>query len=129
MKKRIGSIGAAIFLVLSLGVVAISPTLMAGSSTPPKEPPDIVGTITRIDNSSGYMRVLVEEDPLATAGSDKLWMTLDKSTQVFVADHSGTHNATAEVLKVGELVKAWSTGPIAESYPGQTGAKAIIVVS
>lgn len=115
--------------VLLLAFLAGGPATACrnGSSAPgvnraavPEEPPSIVGVITRIDGG----RVLIEEDPAQSSGSAKAVVRLLEVTRIL--DRDG-RKLSADSLRVGQRVRAWFTGPVAESYPVQTAAAAIVI--
>jgi hypothetical protein len=71
--------------------------------------------------------VLVEEDPQAASGSNKISFTVDDSTTLLI-ESSGAHDPLSFAdLAEGMAVDAWADGPIAESYPSQARAAAIVV--
>ena len=118
--------GAGVLLVALLaGVVAIA--CRNGSSAPgvnraavPEEPPSIVGVVTGIDGD----RVRIEENPTQSSGSAKAVVRLLSVTRILGRDGQ---NLRADSLRVGLRVRAWFTGPVAESYPVQTAAAAIVI--
>lgn len=93
----------------------------------------MVGIITRIDNGQFGMRILVEEnvkvkEPLEPGGK-KTWYTISEQSELFSQAGNNLLNVIREdELKKGQIVKAWSSGIMMTSYPGQTGAKRIIVL-
>ncbi len=84
------------------------------------EPPSIVGTITAIENG----RVQIDERPAARSGSAKAVVRLTPSTVILGPDKSAW---PVDSLRVGRQVRAWYSGPVAESYPVQTNAGIIQV--
>jgi hypothetical protein len=71
--------------------------------------------------------VLVEEDPSAASGDTKISFTVDRDT-LLLAERSGTHDPLSfGDLDTGMAVAAWADGAIAESYPAQARAAAIVV--
>ncbi len=84
------------------------------------EAPSIVGTITAIENG----RVRIDERPEDRSGSAKAVVRLTPNTVIL-----GPDKATWPVdsLRVGRQVRAWYSGPVAESYPVQTNAGIIQV--
>ena len=71
--------------------------------------------------------VLVEEDLDEEAGSQKDSVTVAKVTELFERRGRDPTRIRFDDLKVGQRAKAWYTGPVAESYPRQATAKAIVV--
>jgi len=86
----------------------------------PDEAPSIVGVITAIEGG----RVRIEEDPTQSSGSAKAVVRLSATTRI-----EGPNGAVwpADSLRVGQRARAWFAGPVAESYPVQTGAAAIAI--
>lgn len=73
--------------------------------------------------------VLVEQDAAAETGENKISFTIGRNTTLLV---ERPDNGTAEPLSFADLadgmsVAAWADGPIAESYPAQAMAAAIVV--
>ena len=66
--------------------------------------------------------VLIEAEPGVQHG-DKLSLTITRAT---VLDGAGVTRFAD--LEAGQKVRAWTTGPIAESYPGQGTARALRVI-
>jgi hypothetical protein len=117
------------FIMLVVGLVAsgVGSTCADRSSSPsttpmalPDEPPSIIGVITAIDAG----RVRIEEDPAQSFGSAKAVVRLNVMTRI-----EGPNGAVwpADSLRVGQRARAWFAGPVAESYPVQTGAAAIAI--
>jgi hypothetical protein len=71
--------------------------------------------------------VLVEEDPAAPSGSNKISFTVDSGTTLLI-ESSGEHDPlTFSDLADGMAVTGWADGPVMESYPAQARAAAIVV--
>lgn len=155
---RIVAAMAAVVLVLGGCSAAGGPPGGAMGSSPPKpdpprarEPdggrgplpdrrPDIAGVVTRAESGDGgtpTQQILVEEDPDAEcrrgpveAGCDKLYLALRPETGVFRGGGAGAvARADAAELREGRRVRAWHTGMVMESYPGRTGARAVVILS
>lgn len=101
-----------------------------------EEPPYITGHITEVNsNEEGEtQRILVEEDTTvhepADPGGEKIWFGLNDQTELLIRQDDGSlSESTIETLEVGQKVEGWTTGVIAESYPEQTTAKRIVVLS
>ncbi len=90
----------------------------------PTRAPDIAGTITY----AGPGTILVEERPNETAGSAKASVRIADATTVWRATGAGQERASAADLVPGRLVRVWFDGPIAETYPVQATARAIVIV-
>lgn len=71
--------------------------------------------------------VLVEQDPSSPSGDRKISFWVERSTALLVEGDSGYETVTFAELSDGTLVAAWATGPLAESYPEQGEALAIVI--
>lgn len=94
------------------------------SATLPSREPFVVGEITKIEGG----RVLVEADPTKQEGT-KCWFALVDGTVVAREQDGKAIKAEPGALKTGLRVKAWEDGAVLESYPCQTGAKAILITA
>ena len=74
------------------------------------EEADVVGRITALDGN----RVLVVGDPTEDGRPQAMWVTFPSSV--------------TDELRIGYRVKAWSSGMVDSSYPGQTGGVQLQVV-
>ena len=79
--------------------------------------PDVLGSI------------LVEEDPAQPYGSAKDSITLTIETRIFRQHGTDLQPATATELALGQTVRVWYTGPVAESYPRQARAGFVVIES
>jgi hypothetical protein len=71
--------------------------------------------------------VLVEEDPTASEGDNKISFTVDTDT-ILLSETSGSNVSLSFAdLAEGMTVTAWADGAVAESYPAQATAAAIVV--
>ena len=73
--------------------------------------------------------VLVEQDAASETGENKISFTIGRNTTLLMEIPD---NGTVEPLSFADLadgmsVAAWADGPIAESYPAQAMASAIVV--
>jgi hypothetical protein len=114
-----------LLIVLVAGGVGL--TCADDSSSPkmtretlPDDPPSIVGVITARDAN----RVQIEENPADTFGSAKAIVRITTATRI--VGPAGL-SWPADSLRAGQRVRAWFVGPLAESYPVQTGAAAIAI--
>jgi hypothetical protein len=89
----------------------------------PSEPATVVGTITRAQDNT----VMVEEQPGQDTGGRKIVFSLSPATKIVVRRGQDLHDITAAELSVGSRVEAWADGAIAESYPEQARAAALVV--
>ncbi|MGH8777204.1 MAG: hypothetical protein ACRDWI_19380 [Jiangellaceae bacterium] len=71
--------------------------------------------------------VLVEEEPSSISGDRKISFTVERDTTLLVERGVGYESVSFADLEEGQPVAAWSTGPIAESYPEQGEALAIVI--
>lgn len=110
--------------------------LLAGCWPFPAEPPGrdqtIVGVITEVDVGRTPMRILIEENPGVWNGpevaGEKIYFEVTGGTDVFVLKADGSwRRGSEEDLKVGASAKAWHTGGVRESYPGQAVAGEIAI--
>lgn len=106
-------------LVVFAGIVAAAFLMNRPAVSLPDSEPYIRGAITKIDGR----RVLVEEAPGEQRGN-KCWFALTDQTRLL---RSNSDRLSVADLTAGQQVRAWSRGPIKESYPCQTGAEAIAV--
>jgi hypothetical protein len=71
--------------------------------------------------------VLVEEDPSAVSGDNKISFTVGRDTAL-LTENSGSYGPLRfDDLVDGMAVSAWADGAIAESYPAQATAAAMVV--
>ncbi|MDP9019954.1 MAG: YobA family protein [Actinomycetota bacterium] len=86
-------------------------------------PPDVVGS------------VLVEEQPARPLGGprppegDKAVVTVDTGSRILREAVDGYADGGFDDLEVGQVVDVWFSGPVAESYPAQAGAAALVIVA
>lgn len=104
--------------------------VLAGCAQPtteiPNSQPSIAGRITHIDRSGdATARIRVEERPGEQSGSAKAVAAVTAETRVITGSGAADHNA----LVVGQWVRVWFTGPVAESYPVQARAATVVVDS
>jgi hypothetical protein len=109
-------------LAILLLLVACSRPEPEGPAALPSQPPYLHGAITAMDDAG----IRVEADPGAASGSDKAMLRLTPGTRILwrtgeVADRGD--------LRLGTVVSAWVTGPVAESYPVQATAATIVIES
>jgi Protein of unknown function (DUF3221) len=112
---------AGILLVLSaaaLGVAAPALAQSPGNS--------IRGEITSVSRSAEV--VLVEEDPSDESGSAKGEFAVDGETEILEQRDGDLAPVAFEELRVGQVVEATYSGPVAESYPTQGVAGRIVIL-
>jgi hypothetical protein len=99
-------------------VVAVA---VGGCVASPLGEPSLTGLIT----NAGGDRILVEENPQDTAGSAKAAVRISEQTEIL---YSSGARASRNDLRVGERVRVWFTGPVAQSYPVQATAERIEIL-
>lgn len=98
----------------------------------PSTPAGIAGRITSVVPNGHFSgRVLVEFDPISPNAGPKAIVTVDGATDIFVVKSGVTtaYENTGEFrsLAVGQWVRVWFRGAVAESYPVQgTGATVVV---
>jgi hypothetical protein len=80
-------------------------------------------------NSPILGTVLVEEDPGSASGDLKISFTVESGTAVLVERGGDYAAGTFADLAAGASVRAWSVGPLMESYPMQTTAATIVIAA
>ena len=97
---------------------------------PPDRDADIDGIVT--DWATGQRAgMLVEENPDETYGSRKIHFGVTPETQLlrWNDDAGGYGTIERSDIREGDRVRAWSRGPIAESYPEQATAHTIVLLN
>jgi hypothetical protein len=111
-------------LVIALLALACS---SATTQELPKMPASISGQITSVNRAGEKIgSIRVEAQPGDSAGSDKAVARIGQGTPVF---GPGGAAADFDALKVGQWVRVWFTGPVAQSYPVQATASAVAIDS
>lgn len=113
----------------ALAAVSLVVIVSGCAQSAPKTPPSIRGVVTEPATGGGTQggAVLVvwsEELGVQKAEFDAAAIRLAKGGVVIV----DRKKSTLDALERGDLVRAWFTGPVAESYPVQAGASRIEVV-
>ena len=93
--------------VAVLGVILAAPALAEPSGN------SIRGDITDVSRSAKV--ILVEEDPSDEWGSDKGEFAVDDETEILEERDGDLAPVAFEALRVGQMVEATYTGPVAES--------------
>lgn len=95
--------------------------------------PTIQGTITKVTPQvpPGDIqgRVLVEEQPDQANAGQKIVFTVTANTELLRRSGGGDQRIVLTELHVGDIVQAWATGPLAESFPAQATASSILVTA
>ena len=113
-----------VWLWLVLWVAALGMAGMAGPALAQSPENRVRGEITEVSRSAEV--VLVEEDPSDESGSAKGEFAVDDETEIL--DQRGGGPAAFEDLRVGQLVEATYSGPVAESYPTRGVAGRIVIL-
>ena len=107
-----------VFSVAALG--------MAGPALAQSPENSVRGEITEVSRSAEV--VLVEEDPSDESGSAKGEFAVDDETEILEQQDGDLAPVAFEELRVGQLVEATYSGPVAESYPTQGVAGRIVIL-
>lgn len=91
------------------------------AATVPNTSPSITGTVTAIGRG-GTLRI--EANPREESGSAKAQVRVRDG--VAILERSGI-TRRFEDIRQGQIVSAWFTGPVAESYPVQATASVIVI--
>src|ERR671921_2927791 len=86
----------------------------------------IRGEVTEVSRSAEV--VLVEEDPSDESGSAKGEFAVDGETEILEQRDGDLAPVAFEELRVGQMVEATYSGPVAESYPTQGVAGRIVIL-
>jgi beta-N-acetylhexosaminidase len=119
-------LAAVLLLAAACGPGAVTPA-------PPAEiKMDIRGTITQIELASGGSSELgtirIEGAVEPDTGYDKAVVTVTADTRIWEQSGQDRREVGFEALQVGQRVEARFAGPVAESYPVQTGASEIVIL-
>lgn len=130
MDTRLASLPGRLTLMVfaALAVVALGSLLTACSPVPPDIEPTIRGVITQItpgDDGTGTVLIVWHDSLGEVYELDSLSATIGEGSDVF--DQEGNIIGFTD-LQVRDVVDAWVTGPIAESYPPQGTADAVRVI-
>jgi hypothetical protein len=79
-----------------------------------------MGTVTSVS----VRGLRVEVNPGESSGSPKAQVTIPEGTPV--TDRSGRMYDPGSI-RLGSIVSVWFTGPVAESYPVQARARAVVL--
>jgi Protein of unknown function (DUF3221) len=114
--------------VKKLFLLAVSLAMLPATAVPAlaqTEPgSEVQGTITSISGSA----MLVEDNPADESGSAKGYFTVTGETSILRRLGDLQVPASFEDLRVGQMVIALYTGPVAESYPTQGTAGSIVIL-
>ncbi|SDD14168.1 hypothetical protein SAMN02799630_02220 [Paenibacillus sp. UNCCL117] len=87
--------------------------------------PLIVGKITKVDEKTGVVLVVDEEQMIKPDMPEALWFRLEQDGRV-EGGESGSRLTWAD-LRIGQQVSVWQQGMILTSYPGRAAALKIKV--
>ena len=112
-----------------LVVVMVAFSLAGCAPTPPGAAPTIPnGVITSMNaGADGLGSVLVESDDPDTTFDKASVSVTDKTTLLRETDNGYVEAVFAELAE-GTRVDVWITGPVAESYPVQASADAMVIL-
>jgi hypothetical protein len=110
-----------LWLVLSVAALGMAAPALAQS---PEN--GIRGEVTEVSRSAEV--VLVEEDPSDESGSAKGEFAVTEETEILDGRGGDPAPAAFEELRVGQMVEATYSGPVAESYPTQGVAGRIVIL-
>ncbi len=120
-------------LIVLLAVVASGALITLAASLamreeagPPSERADLGGIVTSVTPNGAFGSLLVEELPGQQTGA-KAWLTVTGKTRIFTANGRASKAVGFAALHAGQRVDVWTTGPILQSYPEQTGAGTIVI--
>lgn len=119
---------------------------------PPGAPPSIRGTVTAVHQGDsvhagnngqpntpvscppdcgppgpGMRGLLIEESPGAATGGDKSRVTVPAGVRIWRRSGERWVEVGFSELRTGQIVSAWFTGPVAESYPTQATARTLAI--
>ena len=115
------------WLVLSVAALGVALTVALAAPALAQSPENgIRGEITEVSRSAEV--VLVEEDPSDESGSAKGEFAVDPQTEILEQQDGDLAPVAFEELRVGQMVEATYSGPVAESYPTQGIAGRIIIL-
>jgi hypothetical protein len=124
--RRTGRSGSNVWRV-KIGLLQAVAALVIASPALAESPGNgIRGEITEVSRSAKV--VLVEEDPSDEWGSAKGEFAVNDETEILEERDGDLAPVAFEVLRVGQLVEATYTGPVAESYPTQGIAGRIVIL-
>jgi Protein of unknown function (DUF3221) len=109
--------------VLSVAVLGMALAAPALAQSPENS---IRGEITEVSRSAKV--VLVEEDPSDRSGSAKGEFAVTGETEILEQRDGDLAPVAFEALRVGQMVEATYSGPVAESYPTQGVAGRIVIL-
>jgi hypothetical protein len=124
VKVTLWHVGA---LVL-LGVLgwALAPAALAPMALAQSPATGVRGVVTEVSRSAEI--VVVEENPYEESGSAKGEFAVTDETEILEQRDEELAPVDFEVLRVGQMVEATYSGPVAESYPTRGVAGRIVIL-
>jgi hypothetical protein len=124
VKVTLWHVGA---LVL-LGVLgwALAPAALAPMALAQSPETGVRGVVTEVSRSAEI--VVVEENPYEESGSAKGEFAVTDETEILEQRDEELAPVDFEVLRVGQMVEATYSGPVAESYPTRGVAGRIVIL-
>jgi Protein of unknown function (DUF3221) len=123
---RTGRSGSSLRRWLVLSVAVLTAPALAAPALAQSPENTIRGEITELSRSAEV--VLVEEDPSDESGSAKGEFAVDGETEILERRDGDLAPVAFEELRVGQVVEATYSGPVAESYPTQGVAGRIVIL-
>ena len=121
-------------LVALLLAVAIAAVLSGCGAHPPASPADIRGVVTSLSAGSDgslSLRIVWDKSLGTQLTYDAAQASVTSKTRVYKAVDGripGAAKVSSSELRVRDVVEAWFTGMVRESYPVQVDAKSIVIV-
>lgn len=114
--------------VMAMGA-CLAAAACAGTPGEPAERPSVVGTIQQVQQDVSPARILVEQaaNGSGAAGEPVAWVELVEGTRVLERVDGKLVSVAPGVLKVGDRVSVWFTGPVRESWPVQAVGGTVIL--
>lgn len=99
----------------------------AGLPTEPTAPVGIAGRITSVVPSGNFRgTILVEFDPSSPSSGPKALVTVTGASIILLVSRD---EGEFRALQLGQWVRVWFDGPVAESYPVQGTAATVVIDS
>ena len=110
----------ALLIALGIALAVAAPAVAQSSGN------SIRGSITEVSRSAEV--VFVEENPSEESGSAKGEFAITDETEILEQRGEDQTPVSFEALRVGQVVEATYSGPVAESYPTQGVADRIVIL-
>lgn len=109
--------------MVSLAVMIVVSLASCTELKPPDRAPDISGTIMSVDQGS----ILVVDTEGTGSGHTQAAVSVTPTTLVFEQGPDGVEVVLEAELVSGSGADVWFTGPVAESFPVQATAEAMVI--